>query len=203
MIDDHELIRLGVASLIEDAEDMEVAGEASSGEEAIASPGIAAADIVLCDMMLPGIDGVETTRRLLSKHPGLRVLVLSGYSGESLVPALDAGAHGYILKNTLHDELLGHIREAMSGGTPISTALHGELVAGMRFRGGESPSGEFTPRQMDVLTRVARGEHAPRIAEALSVSEATVKRDLHRIFVTLGVNSRAHAVSEAQRRGIL
>ncbi|MFW6194895.1 MAG: response regulator transcription factor [Chloroflexota bacterium] len=200
IIDDHELIRLAIRSLVEDAEDMEIAGEASSGEDALSAEVLARADVVVCDMMLTGMDGVEATRRITEAYPGVKVLVLSAYGEEYLIPALEAGAVGYILKNTVHDEIIDQIHVAVAGGTPISSSLHGVLASRYR-RADRSP--ELTPRQLEVLRKVAAGYHAGEVAAQLSVSTATVKRDLHQVFVTLGVRSQAHAVSEAQHKGIL
>ncbi|MFW6194956.1 MAG: response regulator [Chloroflexota bacterium] len=203
VVDDHELIRLAVRSLIENSERMEVIGEAASGEDALASDALSQADVVICDMMLPDIDGVEVIRRIGKAYPSEKVLVLSEYGEEYLIPALEAGADGYLLKSNVHDEIVDQIDAVLAGDTPISSSLHGALVS--RLHGVNQPSAEagLTERQLQVLRKLAEGFHLNEVAAELSVGLSTVNRDVHDIHVAFGTRTNTQAVSEAQRRGLL
>ncbi|MBI2964875.1 MAG: response regulator transcription factor [Chloroflexi bacterium] len=203
LIEDHQIVREGTRRLLELDGDIKVVGESDNGEDAVESPGLAMAEVVLCDMMLPGIDGIETTRRIVSRHPRLRVVILSSFGEGYVLSALEAGAAGYLLKRTDQEELARAVRVAAAGGSPLSGSLNAMLVA--RFRemrgGGHRPT--LTERQRDVLKMVAHGETTQAIAAARFMSPATVKRELRNAFDKLGVNNRAHAVAEAQQRGLI
>ena len=204
LIEDHPVVREGTRRLLEFDDGATVVGEADSGENAVVSPALGLAEVVLCDVMLPGMDGIETTKAVLAKYPHLRIVMLSSFGDSYLSSALEAGACGYLLKRSSGDELVRAVKDAASGGAPLSPALNALLVNRYReLQSNKSDALGLSERQAQVLQMVARGETTKKIAEDLFLSPATVKRELRHVFDLMGVNNRAHAVSEAQRRGLI
>ncbi len=204
LIEDHQVVREGTRRLLELEGKSVIVGEASSGEEAIEAPSLGLAEVVLCDIMLPGMDGIETTKKVVEKYPHLRVVILSSFGDSYLGPALEGGAAGYLLKRATRDELVRAVREAANGGAPLSPALNALLVTRYREMQNEKPGqNTFTERQRQVLKMVASGVTTKEIASTLFLSPATVKRELRHMFDMIGVNNRAHAVAEAQKRGLI
>ena len=203
LVEDHQVVREGTRRLLEVDGDIKVIGESNSGEDAVGMPELSRAEVVLCDMMLPGIDGIEVTRRMLERYPHLRVIILSSFGEGYVIPALEAGAVGYLLKRAEQDELIRAVKEAAAGGSPLSSSLNAMLI--QRFKDLHNGDGEsaITERQRDVLKLVAVGETTRSISDALFMSPATVKRELRNVFDKLGVNNRAHAVAEAQIKGLI
>ncbi len=204
LIEDHPVVREGTRRLLEFEEGATVVGEADSGESALVSPSLGLAEVVLCDVMLPGMDGIETTKAVLAKYPHLRIVMLSSFGDSYLSNALEAGACGYLLKRSTGDELVRAVQDAANGGAPLSPALNALLVDRYReLQSNKTDALGLSERQAQVLEMVARGETTKRIAEDLFLSPATVKRELRHVFDLMGVNNRAHAVAEAQRRGLI
>lgn len=204
LIEDRQAVREGTRRLLELDWNAVIVGEAGSGEEAVGSPALALAEVVLCNIMLPGMDGVETTKKVVEKYPHLRVVILSSFGDSYLGPALDGGAAGYLLKRATKDELVRAVREAANGGSPLSPALNALLANRYREMQDRKPGyGSLTDRQREVLKMVAQGVTTKEIAAALFLSPATVKRELRHIFDLIGVSNRAHAVAEAQKKGLI
>ncbi|WOQ17325.1 response regulator transcription factor [Raineyella sp. W15-4] len=200
VVDDHPVVREGVSSALRTAPDITVVGQAADGAEAVALLATLAADVVLMDLRMPVMDGVEATRRLLTAHPGLPVVVLTTYESDAdILSAIEAGATGYLLKAAPMDELLAGVRAAVHGQVALSPSVATALVTRTR----EPASAHLTPREIDVLELVAEGRTNGQIATALHISEATVKTHLLRIFEKLGVNDRTRAVTLALEKGIL
>ncbi|MEV5910105.1 response regulator transcription factor [Streptomyces chartreusis] len=199
--DDHAVVRAGLLALLDSAPDIDVVGEAGTGEEALALAAKLTPDVVLMDLQLgEGIDGVETTRRLASS-PGARthVLVLTTYDTDAdITRAIEAGATGYLLKAERPDELFAAIHAAAVGRTALSAPVAGRVMASLR-----RPRPALTDRERDILTQLARGIGNRDIARALFISEATVKTHLRRIYDKLGVDTRAGAVAVAKERRLL
>lgn len=199
--DDHAVVRAGLLALLDSAPDIEVVGEAGTGEEALALAAKLTPDVVLMDLQLgEGIDGVETTRRLTSS-PGVRthVLVLTTYDTDAdITRAIEAGATGYLLKAERPDELFAAIHAAAEGRTALSAPVAGRVMASLR-----RPRPTLTDRERDILAQLARGIGNRDIARALFISEATVKTHLRRIYDKLGVDTRAGAVAVAKERRLL
>ncbi|MFE9248560.1 response regulator [Streptomyces sp. NPDC007088] len=200
LCDDHAVVRAGLRALLASAPGIEVAGEAGSGEEAVALAEKLRPALVLMDLQLgAGIDGVEATRRLTSLPDGPRVLVLTTYDTDAdITRAIEAGATGYLLKAERPEELFPAIRAAAEGRTALSAPVAGRVMARLR-----SPLPDLTPRERDILAQLSRGLGNREIARALFISEGTVKTHLGRIYQKLGVDTRAGAVAVAQERRLL
>ena len=197
VVDDHPVLRSGLAQLLEQAEGIELVGLAADGAEGIELALSTRPDVVLMDLQMPGLDGVEATSRILSSCEGTRVVVLTSFSDrERILDALDAGATGYLLKDAAPDELLRGIHAAAAGQAPLAPKAATELLAERR---DVRPATELTPREREVLVMVAEGLPNKLIARRLEISEKTVKAHLTRIFERIGVSDRTQAALWAER----
>lgn len=201
LCDDHAVVRAGLLALLGSAPDIEVVGEAGSGEEAVAMAGHLRPDVVLMDLQLgPGIDGVEATRRIAGPGSGVHVLVLTTYDTDAdITRAIEAGATGYLLKAERPEELFAAIHSAAQGRTTLSPPVASRVMD--RMRGAAGPT--LTDRERDILGQLAHGLGNREIARALFISEATVKTHLGRIYAKLGVDTRAGAVAVAKEQRLL
>ncbi|WP_328949748.1 response regulator transcription factor [Streptomyces sp. NBC_00184] len=200
LCDDHAVVRAGLLALLGSEPDIEVVGEAGSGEEAVALTARLTPDVVLMDLQLgEGIDGVETTRRIVAGTAGAHVLVLTTYDTDAdITRAIEAGATGYLLKAERPEELFAAIRSAAQGRTTLSPPVASRVMARMR-----APLPTLTDRERDILGQLSQGLGNRDIARALFISEATVKTHLGRIYDKLGVDTRAGAVSVAKEQRLL
>ena len=197
LVDDHPVVRFGIAAIIGLQPDMTVAGEAGSGEEAITLCAATPADVILMDLRLPGISGVDAIRSLKSAHPRLRFIVLTTYEGdEDIYRALDAGAQAYLLKAMSHSDLAAAIRKVHAGSRFLPAAVSKSLA--MR-----SPNSELSARELEVLEHIVQGCSNREIGEKLGVTEATVKWHVNIILSRLNVSDRTQAAVAALRRGIV
>lgn len=199
LCDDHAVVRAGLLALLGSEPDIEVVGEAGSGEEAVATAAKLRPDVVLMDLQLgPGIDGVEATRRISAT--GVHVLVLTTYDTDAdITRAIAAGATGYLLKAERPEELFAAIRSAAQGRTTLSPPIASRVMNHMR--GAARPA--LTARELDILGQLAQGLGNREIARALFISQATVKTHLGRIYDKLGVDTRAGAVAVAKEQRLL
>lgn len=198
LVDDHSLVRTGLASLLDAEADMHVVGVASDGAEAVRAAADRRPDIVLMDLSMPVMDGVEATRQIIAADPDMSVLVLTSFSDRARVmDALHAGAVGYLLKDADREELLRGIRAAASGGSPLDPRVAREMLrAGPVGWGGPA---HLTEREHDVLRLVAKGLANKQIANRLGISERTVKAHLGSAFQRIGVGDRTSAALWAER----
>ena len=203
IVDDYPLVREGIRRLLEVDTRITVVGENESGETALHEVTTSTPDVVLMDVNLPGMNGVETTRQLTSRNPDLRVLMLSSFGDQFLLESLEAGACGFILKSATKDEMVNAVLSAAGGDFPIDPKLTSVLLnrKGVQLK-MRVPHG-LTNRQENVLRLISDGLTSKEIASKLSISEATLTRDLRHIFDFLGVDDRAHAVAAAYRHQIL
>ncbi|QEO14048.1 response regulator transcription factor [Agromyces intestinalis] len=209
--DDHPIVRAGIVGLLESAGDLEVVGEASDGEEAVALAESTRPDLVLMDLRMPRLDGAEATARIrASAGDAPRVLVLTTYdTDEHIVAAIEAGASGYLLKAAPQDEILAGIRAVVAGETVLAPSVAAQLVRRVRAEAaagaGSSapPPPALSPRELEVLRLVAAGASNPEIARTLFLGEATVKTHLAHAFEKLGVSDRTRAVTRAMELGLL
>ena len=197
IVDDHPVVRDGLRGMLA-AADFEVVGEAASGDEAVAVVTAVSPDVVLMDLRMPGSDGLSAIERLRG-HP-CRVLVLTTYDTDrDVLPAIKAGATGYLLKDAPRDELQRAIQAAHAGEAVLSPAVATRLLGQVR----EPATEALSTRELDVLTLVAKGSTNRAVAAALFISEATVKTHLLHVYAKLGVSDRAAAVAVAYERGLL
>ncbi len=200
IVDDHPVVRDGLRGMLSGEEDLHVVGEASNGLQALAEVGRCQPHVVLMDLRMPVLDGVSATERIQAEHPGIRVLVLTTYDGDAdILRAVEAGATGYLLKDTPREELFHAIRKAARGESVLAPAVAARLMVAVRAPVVET----LTDRELEVLRHVARGATNKEIAGALFVSEATVKTHLIHAFGKLGVDDRTAAVVAALQRGLL
>ncbi|MFC5183803.1 response regulator [Actinomadura harenae] len=198
--DDHPVVRHGLHSIFASSPDFAVLGEAADGPEAVELVARLDPDVVLMDLRMPGGGGVEAIEELSRRRVRTRVLVLTTYDTDSdTVAAIEAGATGYLLKDTPRDELFDAARAAAEGRTMLSPAIAARLVSRMRSPGNDA----LSARERDVLRLVAQGTSNREIAALLFISEATVKSHLTHIYGKLQVKDRAAAVATAYERGIL
>ncbi|HEX4977288.1 MAG TPA: response regulator transcription factor [Nocardioides sp.] len=207
LVDDHAVVREGLARLVDGAEDMTVVGTAADGREALEVVTGSRPDVVLMDLQMPGTDGVEATRQILAAGLGAQVLVLTSFSDEEkIVAALDAGAVGYLLKDAEADDVLDGIRAVSRGESPIhpraARALLGARRSDARDAAGADAAASLTPREREVLSLVAAGLANKQIARRLGISDRTVKAHLTSVFARLGVEDRTQAALWAQRHGL-
>jgi DNA-binding NarL/FixJ family response regulator len=198
--DDHPVVRDGLRLILDACDDIEVAGLASSGPEAVARVMADRPDVVLMDLRMPGGDGVTATAAITADGSGTRVLVLTTYDTDAdILRAVEAGATGYLLKDASSSDLVAAVRATARGETTLAPAVAARLVGRMRQPAPE----QLTPREVEVLALVAKGATNAKVAETLFISEATVKTHLLHVFGKLGVDDRTAAVTTAIARGIL
>lgn len=198
--DDHGIVRAGLRQLLATFDGIELVGEAGNGAEAVALAVESNPDVVLMDLEMPELDGIEATRRITAQAPETQVVVLTSFSDrERILRALDAGAVGYVLKDAEPDELAGAIRAAARGESPLDPRAARALLAARRDSG---PADQLSQRELEVLTMVAEGLPNKLIARRLEISEKTVKAHLTSIFRTIGATDRTQAALWAQREGI-
>ncbi|UXY22043.1 response regulator transcription factor [Streptomyces cynarae] len=202
IVDDHPVVRDGLRGMFESAPGFRVLGEASNGVEAVDKGASLDPDVILMDLRMPGGSGVDAIRELTRRAARAKVLVLTTYDTDSdTLPAIEAGATGYLLKDAPRDELLTAVRAAAEGRTVLSPAVASRLVSAVR---SPAPGSEpLSARERQVLALVAKGTSNREIARELFISEATVKTHLSHLYAKLGVNDRAAAVAVAYDRGIL
>jgi len=196
-VDDHALLRKGIAALVNAEPDMKLVAEASSGQEAIEKFRQHRPDVTLMDLQMADLNGAEAISRIQSEFPDARIVVLTTYTGDAQVlRALRAGARGYILKGHVHRELLETIRAVHAGQKRIPPDIAAELAE-------HAADDDLSPREIDVLRLIAAGNSNKLIADQLSIGEATVKSHVTNILSKLGANDRAHAVTIGLKRGII
>lgn len=202
LVDDHTMVRRGLATFLKVFDDLELAGEAAGGQEAIQLCAQLQPDVVLMDMVMPDMDGATTTRLIRKQSPSIQVLALTSFKEETLVKsALQAGAIGYLLKDVTADELAQAIRAAHAGRSTLSPEASQALVHATSQP--PTPGINLTGREREVLTLMVEGLNNAQIAEKLTVSSSTVKSHVSNILAKLGVGSRTEAVTLALRNRLV
>jgi DNA-binding NarL/FixJ family response regulator len=196
-VDDHQLIRVGIATLIAPESGMKLVGEASDGREAIARFRECRPDVTLMDLQMPEMNGIDAIIAIRDEFPEARIIVLTTYTGDAqIMRAVKAGAQAYLIKNLLHKELLQTIRAVYAGRKTMSPEVAAQVAA---FAGDDV----LTSREIDVLRLIARGNANKEIAAQLSITEETVKGRIKNILLKLGASDRTHAVTIGLQRGII
>ena len=204
VVDDHPVVRSGVVALVDSAADLEVAGTAATGEEAVRLAAELEPEVVLMDLRLPGIDGDEATARILAASPRVRVVVLTTYENDdAILRAISAGASGYLLKAAPEDELLAGVRAVAAGEVALAPSVARVLVQQAARPAAAASAPLLSARELDVLRLVAQGHSNRAIGERLYLGEATVKTHLLHAFTKLEVRDRTRAVTRAMELGLL
>ena len=215
--DDHALVRDGLRSMLDDEPGLEVVGEAANGREALELCRSVTPDLVLMDVRMPEMDGLEATRAIKEELPSTSVLMVTMHENpDYLLEALSAGAAGYVLKGASGDRLINAINRTMRGESPLNQELAAQLLRRLADKRGEAaqpppqPQGrgeqlaeELTPRETEVLSLLARGQSNPGIAQSLSISRATAKVHVERIIRKLEVSDRTQAAVRAIKLGLV
>ena len=202
--DDHAIVRKGIRALLATEADIEVVGEAADGKEAVEKAERLRPDVVLMDLVMPGMDGIEATRRITTRQPEIRILVLTSFAeDEKVFPALKAGALGYLLKDAGPEELVRAIRQVYCGESSLHPAIARKVLQELSRPSERPPTPEpLTERELEVLRLIAKGKSNREIAEELVISEATVRTHVSNILGKLQLASRTQAALYALREGI-
>ncbi len=206
LVDDHSMVRIGLKAYLTTLADIRVVGEAASGQEAVQLAGQLTPDVILMDLIMPGMDGVEATRQVRKASPATQVIVLTSYhEDEHIFPAIRAGALSYVLKDIDPDDLAKAIRHAAEGEAVINPRVASRLVKDLHGRKEPvvNPFHELTDREMDVLRQIAAGKSNQEIADALVISEKTVKTHITNILNKLHLSDRTQAAVYAWQEGIV
>jgi DNA-binding NarL/FixJ family response regulator len=199
LAEDHQVVRAGLVELLGSEEDIEIVGAVGDGATALESALERRPDVVLLDIAMPELTGIEVAERILGEWPEARIVMLTASAGrEQIIRAIDAGALGYMLKDASPDELIDGIRAASRGEAPLDPKAARELLADRR----ETRAPELTDREREVLGLVAAGMPNKRIAMRLEISEKTVKAHLTRVYERIGVSDRTQAALWAREHGI-
>jgi NarL family two-component system response regulator LiaR len=204
IVDDHAIVRKGIRALLSEADGFEVVGEADNGQEAVLRAEESSPDVILMDLLMPGMDGIEATRQITSRRPQARILVLTSFAADNKVfPAIKAGASGYLLKDSSPDELVRAIRQVHRGEPSLHPTIARKLLQEVAHPAELQPAPEaLTAREMMVLRLIAQGLSNQEIADRISVSEPTVRTHVSRILGKLHVASRTQAALYAVREGL-
>ncbi len=201
LVDDHNVVRSGLATFLRAYDDLELVGEAKNGLEALNLCRKVQPDVILMDLMMPEMDGIAATRAILADHPEIKIIAMTSFEEEKLVQGvLAAGAISYLLKNVTSDELANAIRAAFSGRSTLAPEAAKALI--QATRPPKQPLVDLTEREREVLQLVVQGQSNQQIADAMFISLATVKAHISNILSKLGVSSRAEAIAYAIKNKI-
>jgi NarL family two-component system response regulator LiaR len=204
IVDDHTIVRKGIRALLTESGDFEIVAEATNGQEAVQRAAETQPDVILMDLLMPGMDGIEATRQITSRQPETRLLVLTSFAADNkLFPAIKAGALGYLLKDSSPEELLRAIRQVHRGEPALHPTIARKLLQEIAHPADVKPAPEaLTARELAVLRLIAQGLSNQEIADELVVSEATVRAHVSRILGKLHLASRTQAALYAVREGL-
>ena len=202
LVDDHQVVREGLRHMLELEADMEVVGEAADAKEALTQVELLSPEVILMDIKMPGMDGVELTRQLKEKQPSCNIIMLTLYD-EYLTQAIEAGAVGYLLKDIKREELIRAIRAVHEGRSPLNLSLARDRLAEFTTPTESKQRAYLSERELAILRLIADGVVTKEIANQLFLSQASIKRSVGLILEKLGVRNRSEAVSEAYKRKLI
>jgi len=205
LTDDHAIVRKGVRALLATERDIQVVGEACSGKEAVAQAEALCPDVILMDLVMPELDGIEATRQIMAKQPGAHILILTSFAAdEKVFPAIKAGALGYLLKDSGPEELVEAIRRVNQGEPSLEPSIARKVLMELSHRPKQQPlsADPLSEREFDVLRLIAKGCSNKEIALKLSVSDLTVRTHVSNILAKLHLASRTQAALYALQKGI-
>jgi NarL family two-component system response regulator LiaR len=204
VVDDHAIVRKGIRALLAEIEDIDVVGEASDGQEAMAQADALSPDVILMDLVMPGVDGIEATRQITASDAGPRILVLTSFASDDKVfPAIKAGALGYLLKDSEPADLVEAIHQVHRGEPSLQPSIAQKVLQELKSPAALRPTPDpLTDREMEVLRLVAKGLSNPAIAERLVITEATVRTHMSNILSKLHLANRVQATLYALQEGI-
>lgn len=204
VVDDHAIIRKGMKAVLELVPDIELAGEAVNGKQAVKMEQELIPDVILMDLMMPEMDGIECIKQIKTQHPKARILVLTNFAGEDMIfPAIKAGAMGYHLKDSSPEALIEAIRQVSRGVASLHPSIAKKVLDELHNADKQSAPGEsLTQREMEVLRMIAQGYENKEIGEKLVISEATVRTHVSNILGKLHLASRTQAALYALREGL-
>jgi two-component system, NarL family, response regulator LiaR len=204
VVDDHAVVREGLRTYLELQDGIDVVGEAADGSEGVAAAERLRPDVILMDLVMPRLDGVGAMRELRRRLPSARVIVLTSFTDDAkLLPAVQAGAAGYLLKNAQPQELARAVRAAHAGEALLDTQVAARLLDSIAQPAGEPPGASLTRREREVLGLIGRGFSNKRIALELGIAEKTVKTHVGHVLAKLGVADRTQAALHAVRAGLV
>ena len=205
IVDDHAIVRKGIRALLAEIEDIEVVGDASDGQEAVVQAEALSPDVILMDLVMPRLDGIEATRQITTNETGPRILVLTSFAGDDKVlPAIKAGALGYLLKDSEPEDLVQAIRQVHRGEPSLQPTIAQKVLRELQCPSTRPPAPDpLTKREIQVLGLVARGFTNPQIAEQLTITEATVRTHVSNILGKLHLANRVQATLYALQEGIV
>jgi two-component system NarL family response regulator len=203
LVDDHQVVREGLRRIVQMDEGIEVVGEAKSGEEAVIKAASLRPNVIVMDLKMPGMDGIAATREIKRQLPEVNVLVLTLYAEDFIKQAIEAGASGYLLKDSDTEQITSAIHQVYDGLSPIALSITRDLVMEFAKISKSYRAHLLTSRQVEVLKLISEGVSSREIGEQLFISPSTVKREIRHIFNKLGVSDRSHAVSQAIKRQLI
>jgi two-component system NarL family response regulator len=203
LVDDHQVVREGLRRMLEIEDGLQVVGEACNGEEAIIKAAQLLPDVIVMDLKMPGMDGITATHEIKKILPNIKVLILTLYAEDYVKQAIEAGASGYLLKDSDTDQITKAIRQVNDGYCPIAPSLTRDLVVEFAQISRSGRTSLLTKRQIEILKLIADGLNSKEISNELYISTSTVKREIRQILNRLEVSDRAQAVSEAMKKNII
>jgi len=202
LVDDHQVVREGLRRMLELEADLKVVGEAADAKEVLAQVDLLSPEVILMDIKMPGVDGIELTRQLKQEHPSCDIIMLTLHD-DYLPQAIEAGATGYLLKDIKREELIRAIRAVQQGRSPLNLSLSQDRLAELVAPAESQQQARLSERELAILHLIADGVTTKETANQLFLSEASVKRSVRLIFEKLDVHNRSEAVSEAYKRKLI